>query len=77
MKVIFKEPILNVRLKLIKFKNNHPTYLDLTFHSDSKEHEEVHNQDWPKNWNVKYSEESTDHSDRYSFCTAVPKLELW
>lgn len=51
--------------------------LNLSFHGHKKEHQPIHDQDWPEHWNIKNGEECRKKSHHHRPNTRIPELELW
>lgn len=49
---------------------------DLPFHCHEEQDKEVHQQDWPKDGNVKHRKESHDYGRECTPRTRQPKLEF-
>lgn len=51
--------------------------LNLATHSQSKEQNKVHEEDWPEDGNVKDGKDGADETAEHRADGTVPKLELW
>lgn len=50
-------------------------YLDLPFHSDAEEHDEVHYKYWPEHWHIKGIKKRANHGDDDAFRRRMPAKE--
>lgn len=53
------------------------THLYLSFHSQTKQCNEVHYENWPKHRHIKNVKECTNQADYCTFRHCVPELEFW
>jgi len=51
--------------------------LNLSFHGDAEECDEVHDEDGPEDWYVEKLEEGAEEGDEGGFGGGIPEFELW
>lgn len=59
-----------------EFEGCRKIYPNLTFHRDTKQSYEIHNENGPENWNIEDFEERTDERNCGGLGDSVPEFEL-
>lgn len=49
---------------------------ELSFHCNNKEHDKIHDQNWPEDWHIEKFKESTCKCHNCGTCCPPPKLEF-
>jgi hypothetical protein len=65
------------RVSFNKFSTTtNSTYPYLSFHCDTEKRDKVHDENWPKDRNIKYVKEGAYYSDGRGLCYGIPELEF-